>query len=363
MISQFGFETSSSQIEQVDPAIKQLWGHYTTSSNSQQIWVIRAPALLCLHDVATGSCAELVVSASGVVECPQYQMSVVSVTQFAAEITWNNTDVFSSPAVCGPNISVPPVTPVPPTPAPPTPAPPIVTPADVSVFFIGNSYTQGNNLAFEFQKVAQSRMPGTTVTVAQNAVGGRDLGTAAADANLLAHLRGGVKYDFIVLQEYSVVGGFPVNSGRPRRVTGEDSVKTVFSPIAKDMGATLVFYQTWGRRNNEGIPWGYQNFLSMERSLEDGYATYADIARREGCAETMISRAGLLFKKIYESSSSQGLTPSTDSSTLFWKLYDSDGSHTSVIGTYAIATAMFYAMFPQSSYPGWQDTWYKHCMF
>ena len=100
MISQFGFETSSSQIEQVDPAIKQLWGHYTTSSNSQQIWVIRAPALLCLHDVATGSCAELVVSASGVVECPQYQMSVVSVTQFAAEITWNNTDVFSSPAVC-----------------------------------------------------------------------------------------------------------------------------------------------------------------------------------------------------------------------------------------------------------------------
>ena len=106
MISQFGFETSSSQIEQVDPAIKQLWGHYTTSSNSQQIWVIRAPALLCLHDVATGSCAELVVSASGVVECPQYQMSVVSVTQFAAEITWNNTDVFSSPAVCGPDISV-----------------------------------------------------------------------------------------------------------------------------------------------------------------------------------------------------------------------------------------------------------------
>ena len=106
MISQFGFETSSSQIEQVDPAIKQLWGHYTTSSNSQQIWVIRAPALLCLHDVTIGSCAELVVSASGVVECPQYQMSVVSVTQFAAEITWNNTDVFSSPAVCGPDISV-----------------------------------------------------------------------------------------------------------------------------------------------------------------------------------------------------------------------------------------------------------------
>ena len=153
MISQFGFETSSSQIEQVDPAIKQLWGHYTTSSNSQQIWVIRAPALLCLHNIDIGTCAELIVSASGVVECPQYQMSVVSVTQYAAEITWNNTDVFSSPAVCGPDISVtsvpggapvatnaPPVTPAPVpvvTPAPEplvTPAPvPVVTPAPIPV--------------------------------------------------------------------------------------------------------------------------------------------------------------------------------------------------------------------------------------
>ena len=218
-------------------------------------------------------------------------------------------------------------------------------------------------MVFEFQKVAQSRMPGTTVTVVQNVVGGRDLGAAAADANLLASLRGGVKYDFIVLQDQSLVGGIPANSGWAQRESGEESVKTVFSPIAKDMGATLVFYQTWGRRNDEAINWGFTDFLSMERSLEDGYATYADIASREGCAETMISRAGLLFKKIYESSSSQGLTPSTDSSTLFWKLYGSDGSHPSAIGTYAIATAMFYAMFPQSSYPGWQDTWYKHCMF
>ena len=239
----------------------------------------------------------------------------------------------------------------------------LIVGADVSVFFIGNSYTQFNEMVFEFQKVAQSRMPGTTVTVAQNVVGGRDIANAALDTNLLASLRGGVKYDFIVLQDQSLMGAFTANSGYAGRRLGEDSVKTVFSPIAKDMGATLVFYQTWGRRNDEGNTWGFTNFLSMERSLEDGYATYADIASREGCAKTMISRAGLLFKKIYESSSSQGLTPSTDSSTLFWKLYGSDGSHPSVIGTYAIATAMFYAMFPQSSYPGWQDTWYKHCMF
>ena len=237
----------------------------------------------------------------------------------------------------------------------------LIVGADVSVFFIGNSYTQFNNMVFEFQKVAQSRMPGTTVTVAQNVVGGRDIINAAWDTNLLAHLRGGVKYDFIVLQDQSLMGGYASNARWGRKLN-EDSVKTVFSPIAKDMGATFVFYQTWGRRNI-GNTFGYKSFLSMERSLEDGYATYADIASREGCAETMISRAGLLFKKIYESSSSQGLTPSTDSSTLFWKLYGSDGSHPSVIGTYAIATAMFYAMFPQSSYSGWQDTWYKHCMF
>ena len=164
MISQFGFETSSSQIEQVDPAIKQLWGHYTTSSNSQQIWVIRAPALLCLHDVTIGSCAELVVSASGVVECPQYQMSVVSVAQFAAEITWNNTDVFSSPAVCGPNIpvtSVPGGVPVATDAPPETPAPvPVVTTAPLPAVssapvIVGTSTPQP----------AATSMPGTSPDV------------------------------------------------------------------------------------------------------------------------------------------------------------------------------------------------------
>ena len=236
-----------------------------------------------------------------------------------------------------------PATAAPQTPAPTTAAPQTAVPrvGPLRVLFIGNSYTSSNNLPDMFRKLADSL--GMSVTVDSDIAGGRMLGQAAATASVKAKLDAG-NFDVLVLQDQSNMGGIPASS-RDDRAASEAAVADVYTPAAVKAGATVVFYQTWGRRNKDEW-WGWTSYLSMQHSLETGYAVYADIVSREKCATVRTAYAGETFKKTYEFSAatSPGGAPSDDPNSLFHKLYSGDGSHPSVSGTYAVAWSVVLAI-------------------
>eukprot|EP00754_Rhynchopus_humris_P003599 Rhum_TRINITY_DN11891_c0_g2::Rhum_TRINITY_DN11891_c0_g2_i1::g.47608::m.47608 len=126
------------------------------------------------------------------------------------------------------------------------------------VLFIGNSYTFGNDLPNLYRQLATSLLPGVAVTVDSDTAGGRRLAQAAQSASVLQKLAAG-SFDFLVLQEQSIVGGAPaVGSYAPddwkvMRRASEAAIRNVFTPAANNAGATVVFFATWGRRKEEPL--------------------------------------------------------------------------------------------------------------
>ena len=215
------------------------------------------------------------------------------------------------------------------------------------VLFVGNSYTYVNDLPNMYRQLAGSLLPDTTITVTSDTAGGRALEAAATVPSVLDKLAAG-DFDFLVLQEQSTLSATP-NSGKYssyawQRTMCEDAVRTVFAPAAKKANATVVFFETWGRRHNEAEKYtGHTTYLGMQRSVCDGYAVYADIARREACSTVATARAGEVYKKVYEAGLPSG-DPSLDTASSFYQLYSGDGSHPAVSGTYAIAWSLFVAI-------------------
>ena len=230
---------------------------------------------------------------------------------------------------------------------------------EVNVYFIGNSYTYANGLSSEFKKLAESRLPGTTINIKENSVGGRTLAAAASDAGIASDMKGPIKWDYIVLQDQSIMGGIVDKFSYPERQLSEDAVKDVFSPYAAANGATIVYFQTWGRRYGKTVP--FDDYYDMTRSLVWGYGVFADLSERYGCVNTLTARVGELYRKVFNYCGTLSNDPAWDQNLLFWKLYISDGSHPSVTGTYAISLTLFNTIFQKQS--GWDDSWYRPGMF
>ncbi|HET9405758.1 MAG TPA: SGNH/GDSL hydrolase family protein [Candidatus Sulfotelmatobacter sp.] len=186
----------------------------------------------------------------------------------------------------------------------------------IRVLFIGNSYTYFNDLPAIFAKLAEAGHQATVETT-MIAPGGTRLQDHLEKGDDLKVLQSS-KWDYVVLQDQSVMGTSYYVNGTPRVVTDK-----YFTPYAekwvteiRKSGATPVFYLTWARK------------AAPEDQAELNYA-YIHVAKE---THSVVAPAGIAWSLVRKSQ------PNID---LFYK----DGSHPSPAGSYLSACAMYASIF------------------
>lgn len=190
------------------------------------------------------------------------------------------------------------------------------------VLFIGNSYTNYNNLPLLVKDVALST--GDTIIFDSHMPGGFTLQGHSSDATTLSKIAQG-NWDFVVLQEQSQRPSF-----------SQSQVETEVFPFAKRLDslvkvsnkcAETIFYMTWGRKNGDAsncAAWPpICTYQGMDSLLQLRYQQMAD--DNGG----IVSPVGPLWRYLRNNN------PSIE-------LYNPDQSHPSLEGSYAAACS-FYA--------------------
>lgn len=182
------------------------------------------------------------------------------------------------------------------------------------VLFIGNSYTFQNDLPKTFAALAE--VGGHSVETAMAAEGGWRLADHVAAAGT-RDLLTGTQWDYVVLQEQS-----QIPSLAPLREELMAPAARVLVRRIRAEGATPLFFMTWGHRG--GWPeHGLAGYTAMQGALRRGYLSIA----RE--LSSPVAPAGEAWAGVRRHQ------PNLD-------LWEPDGSHPAVAGTY-LAACVFYA--------------------
>jgi len=190
------------------------------------------------------------------------------------------------------------------------------------VLFLGNSYTNYNNLPNMVSQLANST--GDTLLFDANTPGGHRMMGHASNNTSLQKITSR-SWDYVVLQ---------AQSQEPSWSTAQ--VEAEVLPYAKLLSDTIktmgdcsepMFYMTWGRENGDQancpfIPW-VCTYEGMDSALAANYLRMAQ--ENKG----VVSPVGAVWKQIR-----------TDFPSI--QLYTGDGSHPSLAGSY-IAACSFYA--------------------
>lgn len=193
------------------------------------------------------------------------------------------------------------------------------------VLFIGNSYTYVNDLPLMLSNVAASA--NDTVAYDSHTIGGYTLKQHASDAVTLSKIMQG-NWDVVVLQEQSQLPAFPITQ-----------VEADVFPYAQKLDSIIrhynncaetIFYMTWGYKNGDaGNCAAYPpicTYQGMDSLLRARYMMMAD------SNDAVISPVGPVRRYIR-----------THYPTI--ELYDIDGSHPSLAGTYAAACSFYTVIF------------------
>ena len=188
------------------------------------------------------------------------------------------------------------------------------------MLFIGNSYTFANGLPEMFATLAQGGKHPLVVDMA--AEGGWTLAQHLGAAETQGKLNG-QQWDFVVLQEQSVVPAMA-----DARTAGMYPAVREFTARIRALKAEPVLFLTWGRR--DGLPEsGFPDFASMQEQLTAGYLGIADEL------DDRVAPVGVAWQT--------GV--SRDTTLALW---DTDGSHPSVLGTYLAACVLYATLFHAS---------------
>jgi hypothetical protein len=189
------------------------------------------------------------------------------------------------------------------------------------VLFVGNSYTSVNDLPTMFANLASSG--DHRVEAVMLADGGATLASHAASQLTTTTLTSG-HWDIVVLQEQSQLPS--IEKFRQEQMY---PAARQLAGIVRGVGAKPMFFVTWARR--EG--WrenGLADYTSMQSAIDDGYLT---IARDETAA---IAPVGFAWQTVVSRVASPGL-------------WQDDGSHPTVKGTYLAACVFYAAIFREGS--------------
>ena len=224
--------------------------------------------------------------------------------------------------------------------------------ADKKYLFVGNSYTFGNQ-PHSLQEITETllelNIPAwKDVFTEQIAYGGYRWEQHAKDADgtngdkalrerLVVSTDPNHMWDIVFFQEQSQIPGFPSTS--PYWTASLQSLKIMHQFVARK-GAKTMLLMTWGRR--EGDPQNrtlFPDFKGMQSRLTQGYTQFAKQASTTA-APVWIAPAGLAWEAIFDDLRSKGQVPAQQG-TVFWGLYEGDGSHPSQQGSYLAGCAIF----------------------
>ena len=191
-----------------------------------------------------------------------------------------------------------------------------------NVLFVGNSYTDVNNLPQLIASVALSM--GDTLSYSSNTPGGCTFMQHCNNQSMTLIQMGG--WDAVVLQEQSQYPSFP-----------QSQVETEVFPYAKRLVDSVyahgwctepMFYMTWGRRNGDAYNAQFFPPLGTYEGMDSLlYERYLQMASDNDASVCPVGRVWRYLRTNH---------PEIE-------LYQSDESHPSMAGSYAAACA-FYSM-------------------
>lgn len=192
------------------------------------------------------------------------------------------------------------------------------------VLFIGNSYTEVNNLPQMVANVAQSM--GDAVVYSSNTPGGCTFMQHCTNQSMNLIRQG--NWDVVVLQEQSQYPSFP--QSQVEAEVFPYAQRLVDSVYAHSPCAEPMFYMTWGRKNGDADNAVFFPVLGTYEGMDSMLCLrYTYMAHAYDAA---LCPVGRVWRYIRQNHS--GL-----------ELYQSDGSHPSLAGTYAAACAFYVMLF------------------
>jgi hypothetical protein len=199
-------------------------------------------------------------------------------------------------------------------------APTCGTGACTRVLFLGNSFTYVNDLPSTFAQLAESA--GRPVQVAMVANGGETLAQHAASSDDLNAISSGA-WAYVVLQEQSET---------PATAVGRDEytypAASALAGKAEAVGAVPLLFMTWAHKDGwpaSGLP----TYEAMQQQIDAAYLLIADELK------VPVAPVGFTWYMVRHDH------PDID-------LWQGDGSHPSLAGTYLAACVFYASIFRQS---------------
>ena len=192
----------------------------------------------------------------------------------------------------------------------------------INALFIGNSYTEVNNLPEMISNIAENI--GDHIVYQSNTPGGCTFAQHCNNQSMTLIRNGG--WDVVVLQEQSQYPSFP--QGQVENEVFPYAKRLVDSIYANSPCAEPMFYMTWGRKNGDHNNAQYFPILGTYEGMDSMlYERYMYMAEANDASVCPVGRVWHWLRRNSDI-----------------ELYQSDESHPSVAGTYAAACA-FYTMF------------------
>ncbi len=189
------------------------------------------------------------------------------------------------------------------------------------VLFLGNSYTNYFDLPQLLVNTAQST--NDLIVVESNTPGGHTLQNHNSNSTSLSKIAQG-NWDFVVLQEQSQLPSFPITQVENQVFPFAQSLNNTI--VSQNPCAETVFYMTWGRQNGDTENCSSNppvcTYVGMDNLLKERYLTMTNDNN------AIVSPVSVVWKYLR-----------TNYPTM--NLYDPDGSHPSILGSY-VAACCFY---------------------